>query len=745
MGYKKERVVISDVLPYEVPPFFSNRHFYDFLTKHKVELANVNNGIELRFQKNSSKTLERIVKIVFGLGFQKVVKYNDEKKYRYYKLRIEELQKIPYKFRISHKNHDYRELAVIHPINQLMLVSFYDKYKNDILYYSNRSKYSLRKPDKVASLKYFRDPTFSKNRIKNPEIEIIETSDKEYKGLKTFFSYQTYSNIYKFYESNEYHRAEKRFNKLLKFDISRCFDSIYTHSLSWALTNKKIVKDNLSPNKNTVGGVFDKLMQLMNYNETNGILIGPEFSRIFAELILQKIDELIEKQLQYTYKVEYDIYRYVDDYFVFYNEDRVKDEILELFKLELKEFNLFFNESKTEEIEKPIITNITIAKENIRELIENTVIFKFLDADDIPRTGIKYYESRDVITNYKKILASTNTSYKDLQNYFLATIFNKTKQLIRKFQSEERKLINYLIKEKELRQSLDNPENTDEEKNRIREEIGTLTEKKEPLKKIIEKYHRQLLKKFLEIIEITFFVYSVLPRVSYSIKVCHIIFRIIDFVKNQEKTRIGLLQKTEYSFILDEIIIAFSFDNKHTIYKSIYDGINIVLNKNRSTVHSEIETLYLLAVLNELGENYELSEKTLLNHFKKEIEGGMSYFLIVSLLHHIQKKTKYDGLRNILKENIKKKFNSFESRKAEDTLLLIDVLTCPFIGSSDRDTIEFRKEVLESIKFFESTLSEPEKELIVNELSSFQANWYAKWEGSDLGRELNTKRGHNVY
>ena len=38
IDYKKERVVLSDVLPYEIPPFFSNRYFYHLLVKNKVSI-----------------------------------------------------------------------------------------------------------------------------------------------------------------------------------------------------------------------------------------------------------------------------------------------------------------------------------------------------------------------------------------------------------------------------------------------------------------------------------------------------------------------------------------------------------------------------------------------------------------------------------------------------------------------------------------------------------------------------------
>ena len=73
-------------------------------------------------------------------------------------------------------------------------------------------------------------------------------------------------------------------------------------------------------------------MQQINYNETNGIIIGPEFSRIFAELILQSVDRIVEQKLvskhNLKHKVDYEIFRYVDDYFIFFNEDSTKDKML---------------------------------------------------------------------------------------------------------------------------------------------------------------------------------------------------------------------------------------------------------------------------------------------------------------------------------------------------------------------------------------------------------------------------------
>lgn len=751
IGYKKERVVLSDILPYEVPPFFSNRHFYNFMIKNKIEFIEEDQIIKFK----RDNILERIVRLLFGLGDKECKK--DELDCYYFKSC--NLTTIPFKFKITHKDNDYRELTVIHPINQLYLVGFYDKYKNTILYNTKLSRFSLRKPSKVSSLKYYKDNTNKKKKSKNQDIEIIETTDKEYTSLKTFFSYQNYSNIYEFYESYEYQRAEKRFDNLMKFDVSRCFDSIYTHTLSWALSNKKIVKDNLGTNKDSFGGKFDRVMQQMNYNETNGIVIGPEFSRIFAELILQRIDKNVEKELYrkgYKYKEDYDVYRYVDDFFVFYNDDKIKSEILSLYKIKLQEYNLFFNDSKTKILSKPIITNITVAKEEIRKLIEYSMIFLFNDSEIKNQIGLKYFTAKDIITNYKAILVKTETSYKDLQNYFLAIIFNKFKSLIKKIQDEQETLLHLYAQKRETETKLNSAGEDEEPKHQ--EKLDEILEEIKEQEKKLKSYHNQLFKNINEIIELTFFIYSVLPRVTYSIKVCHILFRIIDFIKNQERTRQSYLVKVPNVSMHELKYIAFDFDKKHNIFKKIYDGISLVFQKSLSSEYAEVETLYLLPIINELGENYRFEEELINKHFRvfqldnennKTPNICLNYFTIISLLNYINvdSNQKYNEIRKDIQNIIIEKFNNFEKNNAEDVFLLIDVLSCPYIGNTDAEVKDFRRQILDKIKFFEvdGNISNGDKDIIIETIASYTSDWFYSWKENDLGKELNTKRGHSVY
>ena len=101
-------------------------------------------------------------------------------------------------------------------LNQLQIVDFYEKYKYAILYLCSRSNFSLRKPVKVAQYFYYRDKLHA--NLLGKKRESVELYFNEYENLKSYFSYQKYSNIYKFYEDYRYQRAE---NILWAADVNR--------------------------------------------------------------------------------------------------------------------------------------------------------------------------------------------------------------------------------------------------------------------------------------------------------------------------------------------------------------------------------------------------------------------------------------------------------------------------------------------------------------------------------------------
>lgn len=670
---KKERVVLSDILPFEIPVTFSNRHFYNFLVNNHIST----DGKIIKWDKNDP-ILEIIIKLLFGFEEGKPVN-NRQIEIDFKK---GEHKTIPFNYKISHKDNDFRELTIIHPKNQLAVVEFYEKYKDLILYYCNISLFSIRRPIKIAKFSYYNDRTHIEKLAYDHEHKSVEEFDKEYENLKTFFVYKEYSNIYKFYESYKYQRCEKKYNRLFKFDITRCFDSIYSHSLSWAILNKEIVKDYIAKSSKTFGGKFDSLMQSLNYGETNGIVIGPEFSRLYAELILQKIDLNVFRNLKkekIKFRIDYEIFRYVDDYFVFYNKEKTKDEILREYKYQLMEYKLYLNDSKSVLFEKPIITNITIAKLNISDLLNNNLNFEFFkkepenNEEKNEKKYCFYISANKLITQFKKIIKEANIPYKDILNYTLACIDRKTLKLINTYNEMEGK----------------------------------------------SKLEKKVTKAVLDLLDFTLFLYCVSPRVNTTIKLSLILSKLIKFGKLKGN---------------------FNNDNRHIIFKKIYDDIFLVLKKNKISKYTELETLYLLIVLKELGKEYRLNNNILCNYFNidqkvKSRDHCLNYFSITVLLFYIGNKKRYRDIKDTLKEHIRCKFEKVQKdnrrRMTELTILLFDLLSCPFLED------EFKKDLLGYYDITDATE--------LNEIIKRKDYWFSKWDNFDFGKELEAKKSLEVY
>ncbi|TDB61787.1 antiviral reverse transcriptase Drt3b [Arundinibacter roseus] len=661
--YTKERVVLSDVLPYEVPLIFSNRYFYKLLNKRNKAQKNP------KFKRDKFKAYAEIENLLFSTAKSSQ----------------------PFRFKIKHNETDFRELNIIHPNNQKAVSDFYEKYNSLILYYSSISQFSIRKPTEIAKFTFFNDRLHSKNGDNTFEFAQIEENENEYENLKSYFTYQKYSNIHKFYESYQFHRSEKKFNKLIKIDISKCFDSIYTHTISWALFNKTIIKDNIDDSRKTFAGEFDELLQKLNANETNCIVIGPEFSRIFAELILQQIDnDILNKllssdtnQSRLIHKRDYEIFRYVDDYFIFYNKEEDKERILKELKLCLKEYKLYLNDNKSISYGKPIITEISQAKQKITDLFNIHLMLIEKEEESF------YFSSNNVITRFKSIIKETNIEYKDIMNYSLAVLDNKTKKLVNKWKS---------IKEEERD----------------------------------EKAQKQFEKGFFEVLDVAFFLYSVEPRVNSTIKVCLIIDKIISFLKKNKS---------------NEYKEPFLTNHKHNIFKKISDEIYQVLQKNKSDKTTQVESLYLLIALNQLGREYRLSPKVLCSYFNIQFEENkitivneLNYFCIMVLLFYIRNIKIYEPIKVELKKSIFIKFDNKKDfnwkNETELVLTLLDVLSCPYLNDIGRSNkYIFKKSILNLVG-----ITKNHKHLIESEKF-----WFIKWTDFDFGMELQAKRSQEVY
>ena len=640
----KNRILLTELLPYETPMLFSNDGFYSIVSAGK-----------------------------FAPFLQKIKSLKNSGQYG-----------IPFNFEIRKSViGETRILSIIHPINQLAFIDFYKRYDSVLLHLCSKSPFSLRKVSKIAKFYYSPDLVFPEDELKNQEVEVEpDVLDKETRLLKSYFIYKPIDLIYKFYERNEYQRLEQRFIFLLEFDISKCFYNIYTHSIAWAVKDKESAKRNAR--KTSFENTFDKIMQLANYNETNGIVVGPEISRIFAEIILQQIDLNILKKLKdlgVKFGIDYEIRRYVDDFFVFSNEKNILDLILKIYKKELEKYKLYTNVSKTEKRTTPFITKIAVGKRELKHLLNNLfnylIIYEEKSLDDGNIEKIKYIKelkspysiSRNFIKDFQCVVQRNGLTYDIL-----------SKDIVR----ISKNYIVEIFKDKEISKE----------------------------KEVIEKF-------LLLVLDISFYAYSLNITSSTTFKLAQMIVLICKFLEGQNE------------------------DLRHNIFSKIYreaDFVMTIFQRKSKKNETNVETLNLLIALKKLDSNYLLSEKKI-----RELMGlknnsdfdKLNYFHIITLLYYIDQNPTYDLFRKDIEQIVVEKYRKDDDpfTKSELTLLFFDFVCCPFVS------INSKKAVIRESKYAKSGQEQKE----INEITKYKT-WFMDWDTEiDLERVLKKKEWGSSY
>lgn len=602
------RSLLTETLPYEVPLPFSNEGLYEFIKTN---------------QKDAFKT-----KVNPQLDLLTSPKFT-----------------IPYTFKIRKSPSEYRALSIMHPSMQIEVAEFYKKYSSMILAQCKKSSWSLRAPSVVASYYIEKSRVAKTTAGKSGAVEQANSGfDTLAKTASSYFAYRPYSLLHRFIDSSEFHKLERRHEHLLKLDISQCFGRIYTHTIAWAIKSKEHAKNNKDPNARTFESAFDKLMQRANYDETAGILVGPEISRIFAEIILQQIDLDIEQSLTNAKNPlhsgkDYDIRRYVDDYFVFARSIEILRRIQLIITECLKPYRLSLNESKSAEFQRPFSSPETTARPQVVKIL--TDFFEkaetsedFIDAT----TGAKkkvYRPTRlpsadrlsnTIIRDIKIALKSSDISFDTVSNYFFAT----AKRLAHRYTSR--------IEASKL------------EGPRIEWALNFLT----------------------SIINTVFFFYSNSPRVRQTYLVSEILLILIDYA---QKLPPGAKQRLlgKISLEIDTFITDLHQDSDDNI-----EATNLLF------VHCTLGNQYQLSLLSlskALGFNVVDNQPSIPTNF--------GYFQIVSSLYVNAKTTNNSSIIKLLVKHTTALYKEDPHwvHKAELVMLLLDISVCRSIPSSDRKKV----------------------------------------------------------
>lgn len=573
----KYRVLLTEVLPYELPLMLDNEGFYQ----------NMQDG-----------TLQKIFMEPFAKRWT-----------------------IPFDYSIRKYCGDKsRRLSIMHPIIQLRCADFYEKNDHYMLSLCNNSPYSIRYIANRAKCIFSAEEEENMESHKSSHrVEILD--DEIEKRYRSYFGYKSYDMMYKFFNSGDFLRLEQKYTHMMKMDIASCFYHIYTHTIAWAIKGKEQAKSLIG--KSTFENEFDTLMQHSNYNETNGIIVGPEISRIFAEIILQRIDlnvlqRIKQEPILLKLGRDYEVRRYVDDHYIFANSIDNLHKILNIYKEEFQCYKLFVNESKLEFLERPFVSDLSDAKREISYLISQIAtqwLEKNEDAQYIHgiKNEIKVFTF--IVNRFRSLSYRHKQKYGALNRYFLSLLITQIGN--------------------ELNQ----------------ERIPT------PSSGLLLMYT-----------EVAFYIFSLDMNVTSSIKICRVLEYLYRWAKIcADKTIFSELEtriRREVKRCLD------IYETNHKDNETNIEVLNLLLCLKR-LMNSPIPRSQLVNLFN-ISEGHSDNYKYL------------NYFQICTLLYIIGDNSIYEDIRlKIIEDATRRIKNDPTLYRADNAMLFFDLIVCPYIKQKE--------------------------------------------------------------
>ncbi|SEL33354.1 RNA-directed DNA polymerase [Ruminococcus albus] len=326
--------ILTDIMPVETSELFSFGKFYEYLSEHHKEL----NGI-----------LEELLK----LKARNVYMFNGGI-----------WASTPLKYNILKGVNGAREINIVQPSSALNIYFFIECYQKEILdYLENNNRFSLRYHRKNNDLYY---------RCKSQKLTeyFSKTSRKVNKSIiqqtGAYFKIHKFNSVSSFTNSRLWQQCNFKYRYFAKVDYKACFDSIYTHTYKWIIERNTV--DSKDAKNSNMLIVIDRILQNINGRSSNGLIVGPEFSRMIAEILLQSIDKGVFEDLQLEgliMKKDYRVFRYVDDIYIFANNSNDIDRIVKTIEKNAQKYLLRLNELKYFTTETPVLLNKWIEKTRI--------------------------------------------------------------------------------------------------------------------------------------------------------------------------------------------------------------------------------------------------------------------------------------------------------------------------------------------------------------------------------------------
>lgn len=259
-----------------------------------------------------------------------------------------------------------------------------------------------------------------------------------------FFDIKPYKSIASFTSSEEWLVLNSKYHYFIRTDYKACFDSIYTHTFKWLIG--KDVNDTKDFKNTNIYTTIDRILQNINARTSNGIVVGPEFSRMIAEILLQAIDRTVYSKLLNSGKTvgeNYNVYRFVDDIFIFAESEELANEIVQIYSEISAKYLLRLNEAKLYKNTVPFVLDEWINETSIFANRTSACLFRTkeereiwlqkekqndLEKEIVPhilKSKALYYSKRSIMNQLNELICKYPSKDRTIVAYFLGTILNK--------------------------------------------------------------------------------------------------------------------------------------------------------------------------------------------------------------------------------------------------------------------------------------------------------------------------------
>ena len=327
--------ILTDIMPVEVSELFSYSKFYEYLL-------------------SKQSTLDDIVSQMHAMKAENLETPFSGGKWGNWATS-------PLKFNILKGTDSIRELNLVQPLSAMNIYFFVECYQKELLdILSNNACFSLRYHRKNSDLFYRR----KSKKIVDYFEKISQKVDRAIlQQTGAYFKIHKFNSVSSFTNSRLWQQCNFKYRNFAKIDYKSCFDSIYTHAYKWCI--EKDTVDSKEASNANLHIVIDRVLQNINGRSSNGLIVGPEFSRMIAEVLLQEIDVEVKHNLAaqgLNAGADYRVFRYVDDIYIFSHTQAHTDLIIKTIERAAQKYLLKFNEFKYLKAYTPVVLSSWLGK-----------------------------------------------------------------------------------------------------------------------------------------------------------------------------------------------------------------------------------------------------------------------------------------------------------------------------------------------------------------------------------------------